>query len=219
MPEALTNGVLDLAAHSGIAVVASATLLQARLARDLPEGLRESSRAHHRRAARHSITRFDPRNSRSTRRMSPRRARLRESGGRRVPPLTEKRVPRPLSARLTAMPEIAVEDALPALDAALEELPNRPAVFSAVAQTRRTVSRQNHRAAPPPVSSAAERETPSRLLNLRQHPRARRNTGSPDRSWNRPFACTSWPAQYFPKKYLEVLRLRMPPYVKSDSDQ
>jgi aryl-alcohol dehydrogenase-like predicted oxidoreductase len=41
MPEALTNGVLDLAAHSGIAVVASATLLQARLARDLPEGLAE----------------------------------------------------------------------------------------------------------------------------------------------------------------------------------
>jgi aryl-alcohol dehydrogenase-like predicted oxidoreductase len=41
MPEALTNGVLDLAARSGIAVVASATLLQARLARDLPEGLAE----------------------------------------------------------------------------------------------------------------------------------------------------------------------------------
>ncbi len=39
MPEAFTNGVLDLAARSGIAVVASATLLQARLARDLPEGL------------------------------------------------------------------------------------------------------------------------------------------------------------------------------------
>jgi predicted aldo/keto reductase-like oxidoreductase len=39
MPEAFTNGVLDLAGHSRIAVVASATLLQARLARDLPEGL------------------------------------------------------------------------------------------------------------------------------------------------------------------------------------
>ena len=39
MPEAFTNGVLDLAARSGVAVVASATLLQARLARDLPEGL------------------------------------------------------------------------------------------------------------------------------------------------------------------------------------
>jgi aryl-alcohol dehydrogenase-like predicted oxidoreductase len=41
MPEAFTNGVLDLAAQSGIAVVASATLLQARLARNLPEGLAE----------------------------------------------------------------------------------------------------------------------------------------------------------------------------------
>ena len=41
MPEAFTNGVLDLAARSGIAVVASATLLQARLARNLPEGLAE----------------------------------------------------------------------------------------------------------------------------------------------------------------------------------
>jgi len=39
MPEAFTNGVLDLAERSGIAVVASATLMQARLARDWPEGL------------------------------------------------------------------------------------------------------------------------------------------------------------------------------------
>jgi aryl-alcohol dehydrogenase-like predicted oxidoreductase len=39
MPDAFTNGVLDLAAQSGIAVVASATLLQARLARNLPDGL------------------------------------------------------------------------------------------------------------------------------------------------------------------------------------
>jgi len=41
MPEALTNGVLDTAAQSGIAVVASASLLQARLARDLPPALAE----------------------------------------------------------------------------------------------------------------------------------------------------------------------------------
>ena len=41
MPEALTNGVLELAGMSGMAVVASATLLQARLARDLPEALAE----------------------------------------------------------------------------------------------------------------------------------------------------------------------------------
>jgi aryl-alcohol dehydrogenase-like predicted oxidoreductase len=41
MPEAFTNGVLELAAESGVAVVASATLLQAKLARDLPEPLVE----------------------------------------------------------------------------------------------------------------------------------------------------------------------------------
>ena len=41
MPEAFTNGVLELAAKSGITVVASATLLQARLSRDLPQALAE----------------------------------------------------------------------------------------------------------------------------------------------------------------------------------
>ena len=41
MPEAFTNGVLELAAKSGITVVASATLLQARLSRELPQALAE----------------------------------------------------------------------------------------------------------------------------------------------------------------------------------
>jgi len=41
MPEAFTNGVLELAAKSGITLVASATLLQARLSRDLPQALAE----------------------------------------------------------------------------------------------------------------------------------------------------------------------------------
>jgi aryl-alcohol dehydrogenase-like predicted oxidoreductase len=41
MPEAFTNGVLELAAKSGMAAVASATLMQARLARNLPESLGE----------------------------------------------------------------------------------------------------------------------------------------------------------------------------------
>ena len=41
MPEAFTNGVLEQAAQSGTAVVASASLLQARLARGLPEALAE----------------------------------------------------------------------------------------------------------------------------------------------------------------------------------
>jgi aryl-alcohol dehydrogenase-like predicted oxidoreductase len=41
MPDAFNNGVLELAAKSGITVVASATLLQARLSRDLPQALAE----------------------------------------------------------------------------------------------------------------------------------------------------------------------------------
>jgi len=41
MPEAFANGVLERAAQSGIAVVASASLLQARLTRGLPEALTE----------------------------------------------------------------------------------------------------------------------------------------------------------------------------------
>jgi aryl-alcohol dehydrogenase-like predicted oxidoreductase len=41
MPEAHTNGVLDRAARAGITAVASASLLQARLARDLPKALTE----------------------------------------------------------------------------------------------------------------------------------------------------------------------------------
>jgi aryl-alcohol dehydrogenase-like predicted oxidoreductase len=41
MPEAFTNGVLELAVKSGITVVASAALLQGRLSRDLPQALAE----------------------------------------------------------------------------------------------------------------------------------------------------------------------------------
>ena len=41
MTEALANGVLDEARAANIAVMASASLLQARLARDLPEALVE----------------------------------------------------------------------------------------------------------------------------------------------------------------------------------
>jgi aryl-alcohol dehydrogenase-like predicted oxidoreductase len=41
MPEAFTNGTLELAAKSEITVVASATLMQARLSRDLPQALAE----------------------------------------------------------------------------------------------------------------------------------------------------------------------------------
>ena len=63
-----------------------------------------------------------------------------------------------------------------------------------------------------------ERETPSRLLNLR-HTLARVEywlTGSKLESAVRMYELAR---QYFPKTYLEVLRLRMPPYVKVILDQ
>jgi len=44
MTEALANGVLDEARVANTAVMASASLLQARLARDLPEALAEKLR-------------------------------------------------------------------------------------------------------------------------------------------------------------------------------
>src|SRR5438094_1530775 len=111
------------------------------------------------------------------------------------------------------MPEIAVADALPALDAVLDELSNRPAVLllwpkqgepylAKTAVLRRRLLRL-----------LREREAPSRLLNLR-HTIARVEywlTGSKLESAVRMYELAR---QYFPKKYLEVLRLRMPPYVK-----
>jgi excinuclease UvrABC nuclease subunit len=111
------------------------------------------------------------------------------------------------------MPEIAVADALPALDAALEELPNRPAVFLLWPKqgepylAKTTVLRRRL------LRLLRERETPSRLLNLR-NTLARVEywlTGSKLESAIRVYELAR---QYFPKKYLEVLRLRMPPYVK-----
>ena len=111
------------------------------------------------------------------------------------------------------MPEIAVADSLPALDAALEELPNRPAVFLLWPKqgepylAKTTVLRRRL------LRLLRERDTPSRLLNLR-HTLARVEywlTGSKLESFFRMYELAR---QHFPKTYLDVLRLRMPPYVK-----
>ena len=65
------------------------------------------------------------------------------------------------------MPEIAVADDLSALDAALEQTPNRPAVFLLWPKEgdpylgKTTVLRRRL------LRLLRERETPSRLLNLR----------------------------------------------------
>jgi excinuclease ABC subunit C len=111
------------------------------------------------------------------------------------------------------MPELAVADVLPALDAALAELPNRPAVFLLWPKqgdpylAKTTVLRRRL------LRLLRERETPSRLLNLR-HTIERVEywlTGSKLESAVRMYELAR---VHFPKTYLEVLRLRMPPYVK-----
>ena len=111
------------------------------------------------------------------------------------------------------MPEIAIADALEALDAALEEVPNRPAVFLLWPKQgepylgKTTVLRRRL------LRLLREREAPSRLLNLR-HSAARVEywlTGSKLESAVRMYELAR---RHFPRSYLDVLRLRMPPYVK-----
>ena len=99
------------------------------------------------------------------------------------------------------------------LDAAIEALPNNPAVFllwpkegdpylSKTALLRRRLLRL-----------LKERERPSRLLNLRHTVRRieYRLTGS---AFESAWCSTNWRGRHFPETYLDLLKLRMPPYVK-----
>ncbi len=111
------------------------------------------------------------------------------------------------------MTTIEAGDDLTLLDAALEALPNSPAVFvlwpaegepyvSKSALLRRRLLRL-----------LKEREKPSRLLNLR-HTVKRieyRLTGSALESAALLYELTR---RYHPERYLDLLKLRMPPYVK-----
>ncbi len=114
------------------------------------------------------------------------------------------------TAEGTALP---VADALPLLDAALEQVPNRPAVFLLWPKEgdpylgRTTVLRRRL------LRLLREREAPSRLLNLRHtaHRVQYWLTGSKLES---SVVMYDLSRRHFPKTYLDVLRLRMPPYVK-----
>src|ERR1700690_4163848 len=99
------------------------------------------------------------------------------------------------------------------LDAALEALPNSPAVFvlwpkegepylSKTALLRRRLLRL-----------LKERERPSRLLNLRHTVRRieYRLTGS---AFESSLVLYQQARRHFPDTYLDLLKLRMPPYVK-----
>jgi excinuclease ABC subunit C len=111
------------------------------------------------------------------------------------------------------MTAIEVTDDLAALDAAIEQLPNQPAVFvlwprdgepylSKTGLLRRRLLRL-----------LREREKPSRLLNLR-HTVARieyRLTGS---AFESTVVHYEQARRLFAETYLDVIKLRMPPYVK-----
>jgi len=111
------------------------------------------------------------------------------------------------------MTAIDVPDDLAQLDASIEALPNSPAVFalwpedgdpylSKTALLRRRLLRL-----------LKEREKPSRLLNLRHTVRRIEYclTGSPFES---AVVLYEQARRHFPETYLELLKLRMPPYVK-----
>ena len=102
---------------------------------------------------------------------------------------------------------------LAALDAALEAIPNAPAVFalwpaqgdpylSKTALLRRRLLRLLH-----------ERDRPSRLLNLRHTARRieYQLTGS---AFESSLLLYEEARRHFPETYLNLLKLRMPPYVK-----
>jgi len=111
------------------------------------------------------------------------------------------------------MPEIPVAAALPSLDQALEEVPNRPAVFLLWPKAgdpylgKTTVLRRRL------LRLLRERETPSRLLNLR-HTADRIEYWLTGSKLESAILMYDLARRHFPKTYLDVLRLRMPPYVK-----
>src|ERR1051325_3005738 len=111
------------------------------------------------------------------------------------------------------MTAIEVQDDLAGLDAALAEVPNRPAVFllwpkegdpylARTALLRRRLLRL-----------LKERDKPGRLLNLRHTVRRIEyyQTGSAFESSVRRYELAHL---HSPKTYLDILKLRMPPYVK-----
>src|SRR5579864_3825582 len=111
------------------------------------------------------------------------------------------------------MPEIPVADALAELDQTLEAVPNRPAVFLLWPKTgdpylgKTTVLRRRL------LRLLRERETPSRLLNLR-HTADRIEYWLTGSKLESAVLMYDLARRHFPKTYLDVLRLRMPPYVK-----
>jgi hypothetical protein len=108
---------------------------------------------------------------------------------------------------------IEVTDDLAALDAAIELLPNHPAVFALWPKEGEPYLGKTALLRRRLLRLLRDREKPSRLLNLR-HTVARieyRLTGS---SFESAVVHYEQARRLFPERYLDVLKLRMPPYVK-----
>src|SRR5512140_2200435 len=111
------------------------------------------------------------------------------------------------------MTAIEVTDDLAALDRAIEALPNAPAVFvlwpregdpylSKTGLLRRRLLRL-----------LKERERPSKLLNLR-HTVKRIEYHLTGSAFESSVVLYEEARRHFPDRYLDTLKLRMPPYVK-----
>jgi excinuclease ABC subunit C len=102
---------------------------------------------------------------------------------------------------------------LAALDAAIEALPNQPAVFVLWPSDGEPYLSKANLLRRRLLRLLKEREKPSRLLNLRRTVRRieYRLTGS---SLESNVVLYEQARRHFPERYLDVLKLRMPPYVK-----
>ena len=111
------------------------------------------------------------------------------------------------------METIEVGDDLARLDAAIEALPNQPAVFLLWAEagepylSKTTLLRRRL------LRLLKEREKPSRLLNLR-HTVKRIEYRLTASGLESAVLFYEQARHHFPDTYLELMKLRMPPYVK-----
>src|SRR4051812_11196154 len=111
------------------------------------------------------------------------------------------------------MTAIDVTDDLTRLDASIEALPNQPAVFVLWPREGQPYLSKTGLLRRRLLRLLAERERPSRLLNLR-HTVARieyRLTGS---AFESSILFYELARRHFPDTYLSLMKLRMPPYVK-----
>ena len=220
MTEVLRGNVLDLAARNNITVVASATLMQSKLARDLPEnvasllgggnGCTAGDPVRPVRTRDHSRVGGDEQGQPCGREPGDCQASAAVPGPLRA----AVRHPLPAEAMIPGEPTvIEADESRSELDEAIRAAPPSPAVFliwprEGSPYLARTASLRRRL-----LRLLKAREGPSRLLNLRDVVVRVEYWLTASRLES---SLTSWALgrQHFPDTYLRLLRLRMPPYVK-----